>query len=72
MACSFASMHKIKLNDIRVELEGVLDTDDFMGKNKDAKIGFSKITSNFFIVATCPVHDTMTNSSEFETNVTVL
>lgn len=88
VARSFASMHKIKLNDIRVELEGVLDTDGFMGKNKDAKIGFSKMTSNFFIDAdnteeeiavfvefintTCPVHDTIANTPEFETNVTIL
>ena len=49
VARSFAKMHRIKLNDIRVELDGELDPDGFMGKNKEAKIGFSSIVSTFYI-----------------------
>ncbi len=78
VAKSFARMHKIDLKSIKIEIEGELDPDGFMGKNKEAKIGFSKITTNFFIEAnnteeeiekfvtfinrTCPVADTLENS----------
>ncbi|MBG3081052.1 OsmC family protein [Proteus mirabilis] len=84
VAKSFARMHKINLNDIRIEVKGELDTDGFTGKNKDAKLGFSKITTHFFIQAdnseeeiaafiafierTCPVADTIKNAPIFETS----
>lgn len=85
VAKSFARLHKIKLKSIRIELEGELDPDGFMGKNPDAKIGFSKITTNFFIEAdntdeeianfvdfinrTCPVADTIENGPEMISNI---
>ncbi|AQP54095.1 peroxiredoxin [Vagococcus penaei] len=88
VARAFSKSHKIHLKDIRVELEGELDTDGFMGKNSEAKIGFSKITSHFFIDAdntedeiiafvefinaTCPVHDTMSISPKFDTKVNII
>lgn len=84
VAKSFARMHHINLKDIRIEVRGELDTDGFTGKNKDAKIGFSKITTEFFIEAdnseeeiaafiafierTCPVADTIKNAPVFETS----
>ncbi|MDZ7836281.1 MAG: OsmC family protein [Alkalibacterium sp.] len=71
-------MHGINLKDIHVEVEGILDPDGFMGKNKEAKIGYSEIVSKFYIEAdntdeeisafidfidrTCPVADTIKNS----------
>ncbi|MBQ0212827.1 OsmC family protein [Proteus vulgaris] len=84
VAKSFARMHKINLNDIRIEVKGELDTDGFTGKNKEAKLGFSKITTHFFIQAdnseeeiaafiafierTCPVADTIKNAPILETS----
>jgi uncharacterized OsmC-like protein len=75
---SFARKHKIKLNSVRVECEGVLDPDGFMGLNADAKIGFSEITTHFyidaentpeeiagyidFVEASCPVQDSIVNT----------
>lgn len=83
VAQSFARMHNIKLKDIRIEVLGELDTDGFMGKNNQAKIGFSKITTHFYIQAdnsdeeikafinfierTCPVFDTIKNPPTCET-----
>ncbi|OAT30355.1 OsmC family protein [Proteus myxofaciens] len=77
VAKSFARQQKIKLHDIRIDVKGELDTDGFTGKNKDTKIGFSKITTHFYIKAdnseeeikafidfierTCPVYDTIRN-----------
>ena len=82
VAKSFAKFHNINLNSIKVELEGELDTDGFMGKNPNAKIGFSKIVSKFYIDAdntdeeiekfvifinnTCPVADTIKNAPVME------
>jgi len=82
VAKSFASFHNINLKSIKVEVEGELDTDGFSGKNPNAKVGFSKIVSNFYIDAdnteaeiadfvrfinrTCPVADTIENAPEME------
>ncbi|MDC9612721.1 OsmC family protein [Xenorhabdus khoisanae] len=85
VAKSFARKHKINLNDIQVKVEGELDTDGFTGRNKNAKLGFSKITSKFYIDAdnteqeirdfiafvesNCPVLDTIVNTPEIVTEV---
>ena len=77
VAAAFARVRRIKLNGIRVDVDGVLDPDGFLGRNPDAKIGFSSITSRYhvdadntpeeiaafveFIERTCPVRDTLTN-----------
>lgn len=82
VAQSFAKAHKIKLKAIRIEEEGVLDPDGFLGKNKDAKIGFSEIKSTFYVEAdntpdeieafihfverTCPVQDSLQNAPAFK------
>ena len=74
---SFAAAHGIKLNDVKVECSGVLDPDGFMGKNPEAKIGFSEIHTRFhidadntreelvaflgFVESHCPVQDTLSN-----------
>ena len=87
VARCFAKAHKIDLQDFRVELEGDLDPDGFMGKNKDAKVGFSTIRSNIYIKSnsskediekfvefidrTCPVADTLTNSPKIITELNI-
>ena len=87
VARCFAKAHKIDLQDFRIELEGDLDPDGFMGKNKDAKIGFSAIRSKIYIKSnsskediekfvefidrTCPVADTLTNSPEMITELEI-
>lgn len=87
VAKSFARMHRIDLQDLKIDLEGDLDPDGFMGKNKEAKIGFSKIKMNIFIKSssskedidnfikfvekTCPVCDTVINTPKMVTEVTI-
>lgn len=85
VAKSFARRYKMRINSIRIEIEGELDTDGFTGKNPAAKIGFSKIITNFYIDAdntdkeiedyiafinrTCPVQDTIINAPKMITNI---
>ncbi len=81
VARAFAENHGINLKSIHIDLDGVLDPDGFLGKNQNAKIGFSKITTKYYIQADnsedeikkfvafieshCPVHDTLQNAAEF-------
>jgi uncharacterized OsmC-like protein len=87
VARAFAKKNKINLNSINIELDGVLDPDGFLGVNKDATIGFSKITTRYFIDAdntkeeieafidfierTCPVKDTIANTPAFDTELII-
>ena len=73
---AFVKKYRINLKSIRVEVEGDLDPEGFLGINKEAKIGFSEIRSHFYIEAdntqeeieryldfverNCPVQDTLT------------
>lgn len=82
VARAFAKAHKIDLIDLRIELEGDLDPDGFLGANPEAKIGFSNIRSKYyfksnsseediakfvdFIEVTCPVCDSMVNTPGME------
>lgn len=85
VAKTFAEAKNIHLKSFKVGLEGELDPDGHMGKNPNAKKGFSKIKSTFHVEAdnteeeikdfidfvnyTCPVHDTIANTPEFETKI---
>ena len=87
VAKSFAQMHKIDLQDLKIELEGDLDPDGFMGTNKEAKIGFSKIRINIdiksnsseediasfvrFVEKTSPVGDNIINATDMTTKFTI-
>lgn len=87
VARCFAKSHGIDLKDIKVEVEGDLDPDGFMGKNKDAKIGFTNVRTKIYIDAdaseeklkdfvdfidrTCPVADTLHNSPKMETELII-
>lgn len=88
VARSFAEAHNIKFKDIRIELEGTLNPDGFMGIDKDAKVGFSKIVTNYyfesdedeakleefmkFIDVTCPVIDTIVNTPNLESKLNII
>jgi len=85
VAKSFAKLYHINIKDIKVDLEGTLDPEGFMGVNKSAKIGFSKITTKIYIKADnteeeiikyveyvenhCPIQDTLVNSPKLKTEI---
>lgn len=87
VARAYAPFHKIDLQDFRVELEGDFDPDGYMGKNPDAKIGFSEIRSKIYIKSdsskediekfiafidrTCPVADTLKNPAVLVTEINI-
>lgn len=87
VASCFAKSHNVNLKDIKIEMEGDLDTDGFLGKNPDAKIGFSAIRTKMYIKSdskkediqkftkfideNCPVMDTLVNTPEMKTIVTI-
>lgn len=82
---SFAPAFDIDLKSIRIEVEGSLDPDGFMGLNENAKIGFSHITTNYyfesdaddaklkefidFVDGNCPVMDTIVNTPTKESKL---
>lgn len=88
VAKSFARLNRIKLQEVQIVCEGELDPDGFMGKNPEAKIGFSRIKTNYFIKADntdeeihkfvefieshCPVMDSIVNSPVMEDEVNIL
>lgn len=83
VAGSFAKAHNIDIQDLKIEVEGDLDPDGFMGKNPKAKVGFTEIRTkvniksssseeeikNFidFIDKTCPIADTLVNTADYKT-----
>ncbi len=87
VARTFAKEHKIDIQDLRIELEGELDPDGFLGKNKDVEIGFTTIKSKIYIKSNSskediekfikfmdkrsPVANTLTNSPEMVTELTI-
>lgn len=88
VARSFAKSHNLDIKSVRIELEGTLNPDGFMGKDKDAKVGFSHIVTNYFfetdedeeklqdfikfIERTCPVIDTIVNTPTFESKLNIV
>lgn len=87
VAQCFAKAKGIKYDEIRVEVEGDLDPDGFMGKNPEAKIGLSEIRTKFYIKSdlskekledfvsfidkTCPVADTISLAPKLKTDLIV-
>ncbi|MCG7426247.1 OsmC family protein [Helcobacillus sp. ACRRO] len=85
VARAYAEARGINLRDVAIDVTGTLDPDGFLGKNPDAKLGFSAITSRFridaentqeeieqfveFIEATCPVLDTLVNTPRIAAEV---
>lgn len=84
----YAKAHDVELRDIKVKLEGELDSDGFLGLNPDAKIGLSNVRSLYFIDSpsarekiealvafvdkTCPVADSMINTPTLSSTITIL
>lgn len=87
VAGAFAKAHHIDIQDLKIEVEGDLDPDGFLGKNKDAKIGFSEIRSKIYIKSssseedikkfiefidkTCPIADTLVNPANCTTDFSI-
>ncbi|MHA6252547.1 OsmC family protein [Oceanobacillus sp. CAU 1775] len=83
VARTYAEKFGINLNDFKVELEGDLDTDGFLGK-ADVRPGFSNIRSTYsietdapeekvvefleFLENHCPVGDTIENAVGFSSS----
>ncbi len=88
VAQSFARAKKIKLNRIKVTVDGELDTDGFTGKNPEAKVGLTDLDTHYqidadntkeeiedfvdFIEATCPVMDTIENKPKMKKQIEIL
>lgn len=80
----FYQTKQIHLKKMRVELLGEIDSERLKG-HPDVKVGFSKITTNYYIDAansaaeiqafvefiekTCPVKDTLVNAPEMELHI---
>ena len=85
VARSFAEAKGFKFTDLKIELEGTLDPDGFMGLNPEAKIGFSEIHTRYFFKTdesderikefvdfmghTFPVMDTICNAPKFSEEI---
>lgn len=83
----YAGKFGVDFKDFRVELEGDLDTDGFMGKS-DVRKGYSEIRYNIhidteeprekieefvrFIENTCPVGDTLANTVTLKLNSIII
>ena len=88
VARSFAKGHNLNIKNIKIELEGTLNPDGFMGKDKNAKVGFSNIVTNYyfesdedeaklaefmkFVDRTCPVIDTIVNTPNLESKLNII
>lgn len=87
VAGAFAKAHNINLQDLKIEVEGDLDPDGFLGKNPSAKIGFSEIRTKIYIKSdsqeedikkfvefidkTCPIADTLVNIADYTTELSI-
>lgn len=79
---------KINLQEIRLEVEGEIDPDGLNGENNNIKIGFSKITTKYYVKANnskeeienfieyienhCPMKDTIFNRPNMDTKINIL
>ncbi len=88
VAQSFARAKKIKLNSIKVTVDGEMDTDGFTGKNPEAKVGLTDLDTHYqidadntkeeiedfvdFIEATCPVIQTIADAPNMKKQIEIL
>ena len=88
LAKMFHGKLKINLQEIKLEMEGEIDPDGLNTENNDIKIGFSKITTKYFIKANnskeeienfieyieghCPMKDTIYNRPNMDTKINIL
>lgn len=87
VAKMFCEKLKINLQEIRIEMEAEIDPDGLNGKN-NIKIGFSKITTKYYIKANnskeeienfieyiedhCPMKDTIFNRPVMDSKINIL
>lgn len=87
VAGAFAKRENMTFTDFRVELEGDLDTDGFLGLS-DVRVGYSDIRYNIhietdepkekvdkfieFVEKTCPVGDTLANPVNLKLNDVII
>ena len=85
VARCFAQARGVEFSELKIELDGTLDPDGFMGANPDAKIGLSEIHTKYyfksnesdeklrefveFMEHTCPVMDTIVNNPKFSDEI---
>lgn len=85
VAYSFAKAQKIQLNKLSIEVEGDLDSDGYLEKNPDAKVGFINIHTTYnidadntedeiadfvhFVETHCPVNATILESPEMTNQI---
>lgn len=85
VARTHAENQGIKLNSIKIDVNGHLDPDGFLDKNPDAKVGFQDIHTVYsidadntdkeieafvqFIEDHCPVLDTITNTPDLSVEI---
>jgi len=88
VAKMFCGKLNINLQEIKLEMEGEIDPDGLNEKNNNVKIGFSKITTNYFIKANntkeeienfieyiedhCPMKDTIYNRPNMGAKINIL
>lgn len=87
VAKSYAQKFNVTFTDISVKIEGELDSDGFLGRNPEAKIGLSYVKTTYhfesssrqeeiealvaFVDQTCPVADSMLNAPVLESAITI-
>lgn len=87
VASAFAKAHGIDIQDLKIEVEGDLDPDGFLGKNKGVKVGFMEIRTKVniksssseedikkfvdFVDNTCPIADTLVNTADYKTDLSI-
>lgn len=87
VASAFAKRENMTFTDFRVELEGDLDTDGFLGLS-DVRVGYSEIRYNIhietdepkekvdkfieFVEKTCPIGDTLANPVNLKLNNVII
>lgn len=88
VARSFARAHQIKLKDIKITVNGELNSDGFTGKDPEAKIGLTNLNTHYqidanntleeinnfvkFIEETCPVVDTIINKPKMKNTIEIM
>jgi len=84
----FCGRLNINLQEIKLEMEGEIDPDGLNAKGSNVKIGFSQITTNYFIKANntkeeienfieyiedhCPMKDTIYNRPDMNSKINIL
>jgi len=85
VARTHAESQGIKLNSLKIDVNGHLDSDGFLDKNPDVKVGFQDIHTAYqidadntdeeiekfvdFVEAHCPVLDTIQNTPELTVEI---